>query len=211
MLADRLLAGYRQYRQQRYSVHGRRLAQLARLGQAPHAMVIGCCDSRAAPEVIFSADPGDLFVLRNVANVVPPHAPDGELHGTSAAIEFAVLGLMVPEIVVLGHSRCGGISAYLRGAHDETARGEFIGPWMDLIDDVRDLVDLSGRDPADPDTQRLVEEAAIRLSLRNLRTFPAIREREESGRLGLAGAHFDIGSGELRLLDEATGDFIAAE
>ncbi len=208
MLPADLLDGYRLYRAGRLPEERRRLAQLASLGQAPHAMVIGCCNSRAAPEVIFQAGPGELFVVRNVANIVPPYAPDGHFHGTSAAIEFAVTGLHVPDIVVLGHSRCGGIKAFLKG--DPDARGEFIGPWMDLVSEARDKALRRRGELDDAQLQGAVEEAAIRLSLKNLRTFPALRELEESGAVALHGAHFDISTGELRILDPATDEFRAA-
>lgn len=210
LLPTELIDGYRLYRSGRLTEERRRMAQLANLGQAPLALVVGCCDSRAAPETIFSAAPGELFVVRNVANIVPPYAPDGEFHGTSAAIEFAVLGLHIPDIVVLGHSRCGGIRAYLRAENSPEIRGEFIGRWMDLVAGAREAAVARKHEPGEEGFERAVEEAAIRTSIDNLRTFPAIAEREREGNIALHGAHFDISSGILSVLDRETDSFVDA-
>ena len=202
ILAD----GYRLWRDDRLPHERGRLAQLAALGQAPQALVIGCCDSRVSPETIFSSGPGELFVLRNVANVVPPFRPDGKHHGTSAAIEFAIGGLAIPHIVVMGHSQCGGIRAYLNSGDDST-RGDFIGPWMDLVGGAKE--DALERNPklTGRALETAVEEAAIRLSIRNLRTFPEIKRREHEALVSISGLHLNISNGNLRVLDEATGDF----
>jgi carbonic anhydrase len=206
-----LIDGYRRYTEERLPEERRRLAQLARLGQAPRAMVIGCCDSRAAPETVFSTGPGELFVVRNVANIVPPYAPDSAHHSTSAAIEFAVRDLMVPDVVVLGHSLCGGIAAYIKGRELEEIRGEFIGPWIDLLSGSRAEAEEIDQDLATKDVQRAVEEVVVRRSLKNLMTFPFVREKVESGDVALHGAHFGIATGELRVLDQETGRFSAVE
>lgn len=132
-LPERLLSGYRNFMSGRYSSESERYERLAREGQKPQTMVIACCDSRAAPETIFDAGPGELFVVRNVANLVPPYAPDSEFHGTSAALEFAVQALKVKHIVVMGHGRCGGISAALGGLSEPLSPGDFIGKWMSLV------------------------------------------------------------------------------
>lgn len=203
-----LLEGYRHYSAQRLPGDRRRLGQLARLGQAPRAMVIGCCDSRAAPETVFFTGPGELFVTRNVANIVPPFAPDSAHHATSAAIEYAVKSLIVPDVIVLGHSLCGGITAYLQGGdHDDKIRGDFIGPWIDLLSGIREEAREIDADLAEEDPQRAVEEVVVRRSLRNLMTFPFVKSRVEAGELALHGAHFGIATGELRILDRATGRF----
>ena len=206
MIPKILADGYRLWRDDRLPHERGRLAQLAALGQAPQALVIGCCDSRVSPETIFSSGPGELFVLRNVANVVPPFRPDGKHHGTSAAIEFAIAGLAIPHIVVMGHSQCGGIRAYLNSGDDST-RGDFIGPWMDLVGGAKE--DALARNPklAGRALETAVEEAAIRLSIRNLRTFPEIKEREAKALITISGLHLNISNGDLRVLDEATGDF----
>lgn len=202
-----LIDGYRRYSGGRLPEERRRLAQLARLGQAPRAMVIGCCDSRSAPETVFSTGPGELFVVRNVANIVPPYAPDNAHHSTSAAIEFAVRNLLVPDIIVLGHSLCGGIAAYLKGREDEDIRGVFIGPWIDLLGGSRSEAEETDQDLAAEDMQRAVEEVTVRRSLKNLMTFPFVRERVEAGALALHGAHFGIATGELRVMDPGSGRF----
>lgn len=205
MFPKELEDGYRHWRDDRLPHERGRLAQLAALGQAPIALIIGCCDSRVSPETIFSAGPGELFVLRNVANVVPPYRPDGKHHGTSAAIEFALGGLAVPHIVVMGHSQCGGVRAYLNTDFDKA--GEFIGPWMKLIagakeDALQRKPELSGKE-----LETAVEEAAIRVSIRNLRTFPEIQRREAEGLISISGVHLNISNGDLRMMDEGTGDF----
>jgi|LNFM01.1.fsa_nt_gb carbonic anhydrase len=206
MIPKILADGYRLWRDDRLPHERGRLAQLAALGQAPQALVIGCCDSRVSPETIFSSGPGELFVLRNVANVVPPFRPDGKHHGTSAAIEFAIGGLAIPHIVVMGHSQCGGIRAYLNSGDDST-RGDFIGPWMDLVGGAKE--DALERNPklTGRALETAVEEAAIRLSIRNLRTFPEIKRREHEALVSISGLHLNISNGNLRVLDEATGDF----
>jgi carbonic anhydrase len=202
-----LIEGYRRYSDERLPEERRRLAQLARLGQAPRAMVIGCCDSRAAPETVFSTGPGELFVVRNVANIVPPYAPDSAHHSTSAAIEFAVRDLMVPDVVVLGHSLCGGIAAYLKGREKEEIRGEFIGPWIDLLSGSRGEAEETDQAMAREDMQRAVEEVVVRRSLKHLLTFPFVKEKVDAGALALHGAHFGIATGELRILDPRTQRF----
>ncbi|MFC5069844.1 carbonic anhydrase [Flaviflagellibacter deserti] len=205
MLPRTLADGYRIWRASALPETRGRLAQLAALGQAPSALIVGCCDSRVSPETIFSAGLGELFVVRNVANVIPPFRPDGKQHGTSAAIEFALHGLSVPHIVVMGHSQCGGVKAYLNAS--EGSRGEFIGPWMDLIEGTKE--DALARNPGltGRALEQAVEEAAIRMSIRNLRTFPEIQRRETEGMLSIHGAHLDISNGNLNILDEETGSF----
>ncbi|TIV92207.1 MAG: carbonic anhydrase, partial [Mesorhizobium sp.] len=132
-LPEHLLAGYRNFMSGRYPTESDRYRSLARDGQAPETMIVACCDSRSAPEAIFDAGPGELFVLRNVANLVPPYEPDGEYHSTSAALEFAVQSLKVKNIVVMGHGRCGGIRAALDTNSAPLSPGDFIGKWMSLI------------------------------------------------------------------------------
>lgn len=199
MLPERLQRGYAGFRSGRYELETERYRELAQSGQRPEIMVIACCDSRVAPEIVFDARPGELFVVRNVANLVPPYAPDGRHHSTSAALEFAVLGLEVRHIVVMGHGRCGGIAA-LSGRSAPLTHGDFIGSWMAAVRDVAEQ--LPEADTQSPEErQTLVERASIEHSLANLRTFPWIRRREDEGRLGLHGAWFDISAGELRAYD----------
>ncbi|MDZ5699274.1 carbonic anhydrase [Chelativorans sp. M5D2P16] len=208
-LPERLLAGYRNFMAGRYVTESQRYQTLARDGQSPETMVIACCDSRAAPETIFDAGPGELFVVRNVANIVPPYAPDGQHHGTSAALEFAVQSLKVKNIVVMGHGRCGGIGAALNPTAEPLSPGDFIGKWMGLVAPAAEA--LAGNDMTPSERQTALERISIRYQVANLRTFPCVKILEEKGRLSLHGAWFDISSGELWVMDPKTGDFTRPE
>ena len=202
MFPARLEAGYRAFLGERLVRERQRYEALSE-SQSPEVMVIGCCDSRVSPEIIFDARPGEIFVVRNVANLVPPCETDGHYHGTSAALEFAVQGLKVKHIVVLGHARSGGIRAFA----DESAPlspGVFIGLWMSLIAPAAARV-TRGDDPAD--YARRLELAVVALSLANLMTFPCIRILVERGRLQLHGAYFGVADGVLLIRDPATGGF----
>ena len=201
-----LLEGYRRFRANRFETEKDRWQQLAE-GQAPRAVVIACSDSRADPATIFDTDPGEIFVVRNVANLVPPFETGGGRHGVSAALEFAVTQLNVPEIVVMGHERCGGITAALTGMFHGAVAGEggFVHKWMSQIEGPAEAI--SREHGTGEDAQRKLEEVSIRQSLANLRTFPFVAEREAAGTLKLLGCHFSIGDGELWLLDEAENYF----
>jgi carbonic anhydrase len=205
-LPEALLSGYRNFMSGRYMSESGRYRDLAREGQTPETMVIACCDSRAAPEAIFDARPGELFVVRNVANLVPPYAPDGEYHSTSAALEFAVQSLKVRNIVVMGHGRCGGIRAALAPAADPLSPGDFIGKWMSLVAPVAVAVANNTMMTAG-ERQTALERISIRYSIANLRTFPCVNILEGRGRLTLHGAWFDISTGELWVMNRETGDF----
>ncbi len=199
MLPTRLMQGYKNFRTGRFATESERYRSLGAGTQKPTVMIIACCDSRAAPETIFDAGPGEIFVMRNVANLVPPYAPDGKHHATSAAIEFAVLSLGVAHVVVMGHGRCGGIRAVVEGG-DPLSAGDFIGKWMSDVRDVADAVRVDH--DHDHDLQTAVEHASVEHSLANLRTFPWLRMRENKGDVGVHGAWFDIGLGELHNFDE---------
>lgn len=201
-----LLAGYRNFMGGRYTAERERYRALADEGQTPSTMIIACCDSRAAPETIFDCGPGELFVLRNVANLVPPFQPDGGQHGTSAGIEFAVQVLGVSNIVVMGHGRCGGIHAALNPSIKPLAPGDFIGKWMSLLDPVTHAFADTGVMTAG-ERQTALERISIRNSIRNLRTFPYVATLEKDGKLGVHGAWFDIKTGELWIMDDETGEF----
>ncbi|MCA1300273.1 carbonic anhydrase [Stappia indica] len=205
---DLLLDGYRNYLDQAHAPHRHSYEKLALYGQQPEVMVVSCCDSRVTPEGIFGAGPGELFVVRNVANLVPPYAPDDDYHSTSAALEFAVQALRVKHIVVMGHGQCGGVKAFLNQNSVPLSPGDFIGKWMTLLEPAAKFQCLPLEREEDP--QLALEYAGVRQSLENLRSFPCVRILEEKGRLALHGSWFDIGSGELRLLDPATGRFQAA-
>lgn len=197
-----LTDGYRAFLGDRFAREQSRYRALAE-AQSPEIMVIGCCDSRVSPEVIFDASPGELFVVRNVANLVPPFETGGEYHGTSAALEFAVQALRVKHIVVLGHARCGGIRAFA----DHTAPlspGNFIGRWMNLVAPAAARLEREG-ELSDYVTR--LEFAAIEHSLENLMTFPCVRILVERGKLALHGAYFGVADGVLMLRDPETGAF----
>lgn len=200
-----LLEGYRRFRTGAYLAERQRWEALAS-GQEPPIMVIGCCDSRVDPATIFDTSPGQMFALRNVANLVPPFEQGGGLHGASAALEFGVTRLEVRHIVVLGHGACGGVAAALAHGNQSGPRDAFISDWMSIIRDARDRV--LACDPVDP--QRSLELEAIKTSLSNLRTFPFVREREHSGKLKLHGAYFAIADGILHVYDETCDTFAPA-
>ena len=196
MFPQRLTEGYRAFLDERFAREKGRYEALAEKGQSPEVMVIGCCDSRVSPEVIFDAIPGELFVVRNVAGLVPPYQPDARYHGTSAALEYAVRVLKVKRIVVLGHAQCGGVRVMLEGAPREAQ--DFVEPWMKLATPA--LMALPADIAGDAALAR-GEEEVVKLSLHNLRSFPWIREAEGKGDLALEGFHFGIRSGVLTRLD----------
>lgn len=206
MFPERLVAGYRSFLGERFPRERSRFAALATSGQRPEVMVIGCCDSRVPPEVIFDASPGELFVVRNVANLVPPYAPDGDYHGTSAALEFAVQALKVRHIVILGHAQCGGIKAFADGAAP-LSKGDFIGKWMTMIAPVAERL---GRKDGGNDYLGRLEQAAIEQSLKNLMTFPYVAEQVDAGALKLHGAYFGVATGILLVRDPENGSFAPA-
>lgn len=191
----RLLEGYRRFRANSWLGQQSRFKALAVRGQHPHALVIACVDSRVDPAMIFDAPPGEMLTVRNVANLVPPYAPDAAYHGTSAALEFGVRVLAVRHLIVLGHESCGGIQALLEGA-PQNAR-DFVAPWMSMAEVVRTR---AMRCATPVERQRCAEHEVIKLSLANLMSFPWIAESVASGSLELHGAWFGIGSGALKLL-----------
>lgn len=198
---DRLIEGYRQFRETYFKRNREVFKELAQ-GQSPRAMVISCCDSRVDPGLIFNAGPGEIFSLRNVANLIPPFAPDDRHHSTSAAIEFAVRALKVQHIIVMGHARCGGIRALL-GAHE----GDFIGPWMRIAEPARDIAIKQAGDQDRDLVQRICEHETLKISLANLRTFPWIQQAIRAGELELHCWYYDLDQGELQGLDETSGEF----
>src|SRR4029453_16526644 len=208
---QQLIDGYRAFLIGRLRHEQDRYRSLAESGQSPQIMVIGCCDSRGSPEVIFDARPGELFVVRNVANIVPPYAPDERAHGVSAALEFGVGALKVRHIVVLGHAQCGGVKAFAEDA-EPLSPGDFIGKWMSLMAPALDKVGPRGDlSPADYLTR--LEQANVVNSLDNLMTFPRLRKLIEMGGVAVHGAYLGVATGRLSMLDAATGVLtqIAAE
>ncbi len=201
-----LLDGHANFLAGRYAREKERIRDLAEAGQTPSTLIIACCDSRAAPEMIFDSGPGELFVLRNVANLVPTYQPDGGQHGTSAAIEFAIKGLHISNIVVMGHGRCGGIKAALDPNMKPLDAGDFIGKWMSMLGELPSQLGQNTLMTA-AERQTAMERISIRNSIRNLRTFPYVRNLEDEGKLAVHGAWFDISTGELWIMDN-NGDFI---
>ena len=205
-----LITGYHRFRDREWQEERDRWAELAE-GQSPKVMVIACSDSRVDPATIFDARPGEMFVVRNVANLVPPFEPDQNYHGVSAALEFAVTQLEVDELVVMGHGFCGGCAAALTGQFDDAGHGQghFIAHWIEMLADAREKI-RAEHPILDREAFLEMELEGVRLSLRNLMGFPWVRERVESGRLKLHGAYFAIADGILHVCDEATGIFAPA-
>ena len=204
---SQLIEGYRRFRANQWEEERGRWTELAE-GQSPKVMILSCADSRVDPAQIFDARPGEMFVVRNIAALAPPYETSRGYHGVSAALEFAVTQLNVGEILVMGHGLCGGCAAALTGQFDDTEPGEghFIADWVKMLDGARDHV-RAQHGELDPSAFLDMEREAVKVSLANLRTFPWIAEREESGDLKLHGAHFSIAEGRLYVLDEAEGDF----
>ena len=205
---QRLIDGYRVFLADRLPIEQNRFRELAERGQSPEIMVIGCCDSRVSPEVIFDARPGELFVVRNVANLVPPYAPDQNYHGVSAALEFAVAALKVKHIVVLGHAHCGGVRAFAEDAAP-LSPGDFIGKWMELMAPAVAKAGPRGDLPFADYLARL-EQASVANSLDNLMTFPRLRKLVERGDIALHGAWFGVATGQLYVRNPASGAFTQA-
>lgn len=208
---QQLLDGYRAFLIGRLRHEQDRYRGLAEIGQSPQILVIGCCDSRVSPEVIFDARPGELFVVRNIGNLVPPYTPDGAQRAVSAALEFAVQALKVKHIVVLGHAQCGGIRAFVEEG-TPLSPGDFIGHWMALIAPAAAEVGPRGNRPLGQYLTQL-EQASVVKMLDNLMTFPWIKTRVDDGALALHAAYFGVATGQLSVRDPTTGTFtqVAAE
>mgnify|MGYP002779675368 CR=1 FL=1 len=191
---ERLLSGYRRFREEVWPAERERFEALAADGQQPHTLVVACSDSRVDPATVFGMGPGELFVVRNVAGLVPPYQPDGGRHGVSAALEYAVRVLQVQRIVVLGHAQCGGVQVMVEGAPAEAR--DFVKPWMEMAKPgLRPP-------PADaPDPLAWYEAEVVRLGLRNLMSFPWVAEAVESGRSRLYGFRFGVRTGALERVD----------
>lgn len=202
---ERFITGFRSFRKDYFGPEGAQFESLKQ-GQSPKTMIIGCSDSRVDPAILTNCAPGDIFTVRNVANLVPPYEEDGGRHGVSAALEFAVCHLGVEHIIVLGHSQCGGINALM----DDSCgcKGDrFISSWMSIAAPAREkvLAELPGKDSKLQ--QRAAEQAAILLSLENLRSFPWIDQRVKAGDLSLHGWYFDLNTGELSEYRQGSGLF----
>lgn len=203
---DKFIAGYHAFRDTYFSQNKDALKSLMDRPQRPQAMMISCSDSRIDPSLKFGVEPGDIFMVRNVANLVPPYAPDGDFHGTSAALEFAVLVLQVKDIIVMGHAKCGGINALVN--HQEAAALDFVAAWMKIAQPAYDRAVSQVKEG--PALQRCCEQEAVKVSLENLMTFPWIKSRVGAGTLHIHGWYFDLESGTLYRLTEA-GNFEAVK
>jgi carbonic anhydrase len=201
---DDLISGYRRFRKLAWPERKQTFGRLAARGQNPQTMVIACSDSRVDPQMIFDAGPGEMFIVRNVANLVPPYLPDANYHGTSAAIEFAVRVLKVNHLVVLGHAQCGGVTALLDGA--PPGAEDFVADWMKIAEPARRLAQEANLPPQE--RQRFCEHCCVKLSLHNLGSFPWVAERVDEGSLVLHGAYFGVATGRLELLGP-DGEFSA--
>lgn len=201
-----LVEGFRRFREQHFERHDNLYQQLVKQGQTPRILVVACCDSRVDPALVFDCDPGDLFVIRNVANLVPPLEDRQGHHGTTAAIEYGVNVLGVRHIIVLGHAHCGGINALVR-AGGVCAQGSYIDDWMCLAESARAEVMDEMPDAALEEKERACEQRSILVSLANLMTFPWVRDRVQNGTLMLHGWYFDIELGQLLHYDAATRQF----
>jgi carbonic anhydrase len=208
-MTDALLDGYGRFRTQHWALEKERWERLAQ-GQKPRTMVIACSDSRVDPTTIFDASPGEMFVVRNIANLVPPFEIGGGRHGVSAALEFAVTQIEVAEVMIMGHGACGGVAAAMtrQFQHSLAGEGGFIAHWIDLLDDARDRV--IAEHGTGPEAVRALELECVKVSIANLRTFPGIAARENAGTLKLRGSYFAIADGALWLLDDVTGEFFPA-
>src|SRR5689334_13908730 len=205
LFPQRLLEGYRAFATHRLPTEQSRYKDLSVNGQKPEVMVIGCCDSRVSPEVIFDVGPGELFVLRNIANLVPIYQPDENAHGVSAALEFAVTVLKVKHIVILGHAQCGGIRAFVDKI-EPLSPGDFIGRWMSMFIKPGEVVEQRAHESMQEFVTR-IEKAAVFRSIENLMTFPFVRNRVERGDLQLHGAYFGVAEGSLFVLDRVAKEF----
>ena len=203
VLVDR----FRRFKHRHFAPNADQYEELAKYGQDPQVMIISCCDSRVDPETIFTAMPGELFVVRNVANLVPPYETGGKFHGVSAAIEFAVLNLRVRHVIVMGHSGCGGVKAALDQSAAIQTEAQFISRWMSMLDEARLRVLAAHQMAPQADKLRLLELEGIKSSIKNLRTFPFVSEAEDKGRLSLHGAYFDIATGTLSVLNHSRAEF----
>jgi len=203
----KLTDGYKDFRDGRFQAERATYETLVDQGQQPKVALIACSDSRVDPAIVLQADPGDLFIVRNVANLVPPYERDGTYHGTSAALEFAVQHLEVEHVIVLGHAHCGGIRSLFETRSPNTEGDQFVPPWMSLVRSAH--LRVEGTMPEAPleEKARACEQSAVLVSLENLMSFPCIRQRVGDGRLRLHGWHIDIRSCVLQFYDPGQQHF----
>jgi carbonic anhydrase len=205
---DHLADRFRRFKFRHFAPNQDQYEKLAQSGQTPDVMIVSCCDSRVDPETIFSAMPGELFVVRNVANLVPPFETQGKYHGVSAALEFAALNLRVKHIVVMGHSGCGGVRASLDSDTLRQTEAAFVTNWMSMLDGARERVLAAQPGGSEAELRRALEREGVKTSLENLRTFPCIKGLEAKGKVALHGTYFDIAEGSLSVIDPKTSELV---
>lgn len=202
----KFISGVESFQQQHFGENSE-LADTLRQGQKPQALLIGCCDSRVDPALLTDCAPGDLFILRNIANLVPPYIKNNDdYHGVSSSIEYAVCYLEVSDIIILGHSQCGGIGALMQSAKGEE-EGEFIGKWVNIAAPARDKVVTEMTELDSEQQARACEKEAILVSMKNLMSFPWVKERVSKGQLSLHGWYYNIGTGQLKYYNTLSGEF----
>jgi carbonic anhydrase len=211
MPIERMLRGYRAFKEGAYQGNEARYADMVTHGQKPGVAVIACSDSRVDPAFVFRVEPGEIFMIRNVANLVPPMEEGGTFHGTSAALEYAVLALEVPNIVVLGHAHCGGVRAMMDGDELTSSGFKYVPAWVSMLSAAHRRVLATMPDATDAERQTACERNAVLVSLENLTTFPWIRERVADRRLSLHGWYFNIGTAKLEIYNSQEGRFINVE
>jgi carbonic anhydrase len=204
---DHLADRFRRFKFRHFAPNQDHYEKLAVENPKPEVMIVSCCDSRVDPETLFSAIPGELFVVRNVANLVPPYERKGKYHGVSAALQFAVLNLRIKHIVVLGHSGCGGVRACLDHAATRQTKAEFISNWMSMLDGARTTILARHAGRPQQEVRAALEREGVKTSLANLCTFPCIQTLASKGRIALHGAYFDIATGTLSVLDRERKTF----
>lgn len=202
---SKFLSGIANFQQEHFGENAE-LAQRLMSGQKPQALLIGCCDSRVDPALLTDSAPGDLFILRNIANLVPPYTKSDDYHGVSSSLEYAVCFLEVSDIIILGHSNCGGIAALIDSAEGKET-GEFVGKWVSIAASARDKVLTEMKQESEEKQARACEKEAILVSLKNLMTFPWVKERVAKGQLSLHGWYYNMGTGQLRYYNQLTGEF----
>lgn len=204
---DLLITGYRNFKAKFFDRNKLVYRKLVREGQKPKVCMIACADSRVDPAVVMQIEPGEVFTIRNVANLVPPFEEQGTYHGVSAALEFAVKQLEVEDIIILGHAHCGGIGALIAKGNNQPTTDTFITPWMGIAEEALNRAERTHPGVDGEEFARACEQSAVLVSINNLMTFPWIRERVEAGTLRLNGWYFDLLEGELRRYNQDSGDF----
>lgn len=203
---DKLIVGYHKFRRTVYAREKTLYRRLAERGQHPQVMLIGCADSRVSPTTIFSAQPGEMFIARNIANIVPPYDPDAKPRSIGAAVEYAIKVLNVSDIIIKGHARCGGVAALIDKGYGLPPT-DYLGPWVEVAAPARDLLPLDFESLSPDEKRRASEFAVIQNSILNLSGFPWVRERLEAGTLNIHGWHFDMADGQLSILNHESGEW----